>query len=248
MASDLGGVARLHPRVAGVSTIVFAVAGLAWFVLETTPPRLGFEDTDNPALMVQFVREHPDIPIFTGLVLLAMALSLLLAVLAVADVDGSRSDRLAIGSVATLGLFAAAFYLVAGAFRIGASGPLLHFAGLDETWGNAAYVVAQAAGQALLISGIVALCLWAVGLSLIGARARDLPMWLCALGAFPAIRLLTGILGPLGLLPSGELFWLVSMVSIPGTLIWCLALGFVLVRGTPATAAARLDPATGGAT
>ena len=60
---------------------------------------------------------------------------------------------------------------------------------------------------------------------------------------FPAIRLVAGIAGPLGLLPSSDLLWLLSMASIPGTLVWCLVLGMVLVRrGYAPSLAHRLDP------
>ena len=51
-------------------------------------------------------------------------------------------------------------------------------------------------GQALLISGIVGICVWAVGLSLIGLRTGALPVALCVLGFVPAFRLVGGILGP----------------------------------------------------
>jgi hypothetical protein len=88
-----------------------------------------------------------------------------------------------------------------------------------------------------LISGIVGLCLWAAGLSLIGRRMRILPFWLCLLGIVPAIRLAGGTLGPLVVLPDSELLWILGMVSIPGTMAWCLLLGLVLLgRGLASTA------------
>jgi hypothetical protein len=39
-----------------------------------------------------------------------------------------------------------------------------------------------------------------------------------------------GTLGPLGLLPDGDGLWILGMLSIPGTLLWCLILGLVLPR------------------
>ena len=85
-------------------------------------------------------------------------------------------------------------------------------------------------GQALLISGIVGICVWAVGLSLIGLRTGALPVALCVLGFVPAFRLVGGILGPLGALPDVEGLWVLGMISIPGTMVWFLLLGMVLVR------------------
>ena len=59
---------RTATRVVGLSTIAFALAGIAWFALEVTPPGLGFEDTDNPTVMLDFVRAHPDIYVNAGLI------------------------------------------------------------------------------------------------------------------------------------------------------------------------------------
>jgi len=67
---------RTPTRVSGLSTIAFALAGIAWFALEITPPGLGFEDTDNPAVMLGFVRAHPDIYVNAGLALILMAITL----------------------------------------------------------------------------------------------------------------------------------------------------------------------------
>lgn len=217
-------------RVAGLSIIVFALAGICWFVLESAPPRLGFEDTDDPATMVGFVREHPEIFVQAGTMLIIMAISLTVAVLGVAGIMGPGSRPVGLQSSSALGLFAAAFFLFGGAIRIGSSGPLLHMAGLREEWGEAAYLAAQVVSQAVLIGGIFALCLWVVGLSVIGLRTKAIPLALCVLGILPAFRIVSGTLGPLGLLPDAEGLWLLGMASILGTILWCLLLGAVLLR------------------
>jgi hypothetical protein len=215
---------------AGLSIIAFALAGICWFVLESTPPRLGFEDTDNPAVMVGFVREHPEVFVQAGATLILMAISLTIAVLAVAEAIGPGSGPVGQRSTSAFGLFAAGFFLVGGAVRIGSSGPLLHMAGLSQKWGEGAYLAAQVFSQAVLIGGIFALCLWAVGLSLIGLRTKAIPLALCVLGILPAVRIVGGTLGPLGLLPDTEVLWLIGMASILGTILWCLLLGVVLLR------------------
>ncbi len=222
---------RSATKVAALSTILFSLAGIAWFVLESTPPRLGFEDTDDPAVMVRFVREHPDVFVQAGTTLMLMAISLTIAVLAVAEVVGARSGALSLRFTSAFGLFSAAFFLFGGAVRIGSSGPLLHIAGLREEWGEGAYLAAQVFSQALLIGGIFALCLWAVGLSLIGLRTKVIPLALCVLGVLPAFRIVSGMLGPLGLLPDSDVLWVISIASIFGTILWCLILGIVLLLG-----------------
>ncbi len=83
-----------------------ALAGIAWFALESTPPRLGFEDTDNPAVMVRFIRAYPEVFVQAGMALILMAISLTVAVLAVAEVIGPRSGAVGLRSTSALGLFA----------------------------------------------------------------------------------------------------------------------------------------------
>ena len=217
-------------RAAGLSAIVFAIAGVCWFALESTPPRLGFEDTDDPALMVGFIREHPEVFVQAGMALIVMALSLTVAVLGVAEVIGPGSSQVGLRSSSAFGLFAAAFFLFGGAIRIGSSGPLLHMAGLRTEWGEGAYLAAQVVSQGVLGGGILALSLWVVGLSVIGLRTKALPTALCALGFVPAFRIVSGTLGPLGLLPDIGIFWPLAMASILGTVLWCLLLGTVLLR------------------
>ena len=238
---------RTSTTVAGLSTIAFALAGIAWFALEITPPGLGFEDTDNPAVMLGFVRAHPDIYVHAGLALILMAITLTVAVLGVAEVAARRANSLGLRTASAFGLFAAAFFLMHAGIRIGSSGPLLHIGGLKDEWGEVAYLASQVAGQALQIGGIVGLCLWAVGLSLIGIQTRIFPLALLALAVFPVIRLVTGTLGPLGLLPDSDLLWVLSIAAIPGTMLWCLVLGLVLLRrGLQSAVEPRLGPVTAG--
>ena len=223
-------VERRTTRIAAVSTIVFALAGIVWFAMEGTPVGLGFEDTDDPAVMVGFVRQYPEVFVQSGTMLVLMAISLTVAVLAVVEVVRPRSVGVGLLSTSTFGLFSAGFFLFGGAVRIGSSGPLLHMAGLKQEWGEGAYVAAQVVSQAILIGGVFAVCLWAVGLSLIGIRTKVVPLALCVLGVLPALRIVSGLLGPLGLLPDVDILWVISIASIFGTVLWCLILGLVLLR------------------
>ena len=81
--------------------------------------------------------------------------------------------------------------------------------------------------------GIVTLCAWAVGISLIGLRTRALPVALAILGVVPGFRLLS-ILGPFGISADG--LWIFFVLSIPGAMLWCVALGLVLLARRPPSA------------
>ncbi|MEO5918513.1 MAG: hypothetical protein ABIQ17_03030, partial [Candidatus Limnocylindrales bacterium] len=162
-----------------------------------------------------------------------------------AEAFASRIGSLSLKATSAMGLMGAAFFMLAGGIRIWTAGPLLHIAGLKAEWGESGYVAAQAASQTFVITGILGLGLWAVGLSVFGGRARALPLALALLGVLPAIRLVTGTLGPTGLVGDGEVGWILGLLAIPGTSLWCLLLGLVLVRrGYTSTAAvAEVQPA-----
>jgi hypothetical protein len=214
--------------VAAVSTSVAGLLGGTWFALYLRQPMLGFEDTDDPELGVRFVREHPHVFPQTGIVLILMALVLVVAVASVAELHVQVSPRWPIHATSAVGMFASLCFLVFGVMRIGASGPLLHIAGLRQEWGEVAYLVVQMAGvQGVLPAGMLALAVWAVGLSTIGLRKGTIPTVVCLLGAVPAVHVLGRIIGEAGGLPEGT--WIVLMLSIPGTLVWCLALGIGLM-------------------
>lgn len=221
---------RSTARIAAITTLFVTVAGFTWLVLESTPVRLGFEDTDDPTLMVDFIRQYPAVFAQAGVVLIMMAIGLTIAVLAVADVIGPAAGALSIRATRAFGLFSAGLLLLGGGIRVGSSGPLLHMAGLSQATGEAAYVAAQVVSQAVLNAAVLALCLWAVGLSVIGLRSRVLPLSLCALGVLPGYRIVGGLLGPVGLLPDIDVLWLMGIASIFGTFLWCLLLGLVLFR------------------
>ena len=214
--------------VAAISTSVASILGGTWLALYLRQPMLGFEDTDDPAVGVRFVREHPEVFAQTGVVLILMAMVLVVAVASVAELHDQIRPRWPIHAASAVGMFAALCFLVFGAMRIGASEPLLHIAGLRQEWGEAAYLVVQMAGvQGALPAGMLALAAWAVGLSAIGLREGTIPRAVCLLGIVPAIHVLGRILGEAGGLPNGV--WIVVVLSIPGTLAWCLALGIGLM-------------------
>ncbi len=215
-------------RLGALSVIVFAVAGIAWFALEIAPPALGFENTDSPAVMLPFLREHASLSVYAGLVLVVMAISLMVATLFVWDTIAPRADSLAVRSASAFGVFSAAFFLIHGVIRLAVE-PVLFIDDLNHAWGESAYLIVQVMGiHGFAQAGSLSLCMWAVAISLIGLRTRALPLALCVLGVIPALRLLGLLGGPLNVLPDG--LWIVFMLAIPGVMLWCLLLGLVLVR------------------
>lgn len=222
--------------IGAVSIIVFAMAGMIWFALELAPPRLGFEDTDSPAVSLRFLREHSIIWAQAGIALLVMAVTLIIGTLAVADVLARRSSPLVVRSVTAFGLLSAVGFFLHGVMRSSVES-LLYIDSLDTAWGEAAYTAVQMVGiHGFAQGGIFALCLWAVGVSLVGGRTRAIPVALAALGVIPAFRIIALILGPLGAADAlPDALWVMSIGAIPGTLLWCLLLGLVLVRRAAAT-------------
>lgn len=214
----------------GLALILFALAGVAWFALEVVPVGLGFEDTDDPAVSIAFLREHSVVWAQSGLALFAMAGGLLVASLAVAEVLAGRAGTLAVRAVTVIGLVSATFLFGQGVLRNSAL-PILYIDGIATAWGEAAYLAVQMAGvHGFAQGGILAFSIWAVGISLIGLRSRSIPVWLGLLGVIPGFRIVASLLGPFGF--SDDALWVVYMGSIVGTLMWCLAFGVVLLVRT----------------
>lgn len=221
---------RSSAAAGGIAAIVFGVAGLVWTALQLSQVTLGFEDTDSPGVSLAYLRGHLDNYLQQGLAMFVMALALTILVFAVWDLFAGRSSSLGLRTISTLGLVAAACFFLFGVLRYGVR-PLLHIDGLDPSWGEAAYLVQQIAGvHGFAPAAILTMCGWAVGVGVLGYRSRALPRWLALLAVIPAFRLVS-ILGPL--LPpdalSGEL-WIVSLISIPGSVVWFILLGAVLLR------------------
>ena len=215
-------------RAGGLAIVVFAVAGVAEFAQELAPVANGFSDTDDPAVMLRFIREHPEAYRWGGLALFVMAASLVVAAFAVADHLATAASSLAVRTTTAFGLLAAAFFFGQGVLRL-SGGPLLHIDGLNRDWGEAAYLATQMAGVHGFAQGaLLGLSLWATAVSVTGIRSHTLPTLVGIVGIFPVLRLTGSLLGPLELLP--EDLWIVFMASIVGTLIWCLVLGIVLLR------------------
>lgn len=233
-----------------LAAIIYGVAGIAWTILELTPQGLGYPDTDDPAMSLRYLADHSDVYRQAGLALILMALALIVVVQGVTDVlrrspsatdarpAGSGVD-LAIRSVTTIGLFAAAALLIFGAMRFSVL-PILYVETLSPAWGQTAYLVQQFAGiHGFAQVGVLSFGFWAVGAGIVGWKAGTIPAWLAALAIVPGLRILP-LLSVVGNVEDApDWLWVVFMLSIPGTMLWVLLLGLWLFRdrakaGSPA--------------
>lgn len=234
---------RNSAAAGGIAAIVFGAMGLVWTALQLAQQTLGFEDTDSPSVNLAYLRDHFDNYLQQGLAMFVMALALVILVFAVWDLLAGRTDSIALRTISTFGLVAAACFFLFGVLRYGVH-PLLYINGLDPSWGESAYLVQQIAGvHGFAQAAIFTMCSWAVGVGVLGYRSGALPRWLCLLAAIPAFRLLS-IAGPLlgpDFLPDG--LWIVFILSIPGSVVWFILLGMVLVRrGLGATPGHKIAP------
>lgn len=221
-------VSRTTSRVGAVALGIFSVASIAWFALELTPPRLGFEDTDDPSVSLEFLREHTLTYAVAGLALFAMAAGLLVGSIALTDrlIPGPGS---LVGRVATATAYGSALFFFGQGVLRSSVRPLLYVEGLDAGWGESAYLVLQMAGvHGFAQGGIVLFCTWVVVMAVAGRFAGTLPRWLALLAVLPALRLVTSLLGPVGVLGDLGVLWVLSLAAIPGSMLWPLAAGIWL--------------------
>ena len=213
-----------------VAPIVAGLAGLAWFWLELAPQRTGFEDTDDPAIGLAFINAHPTAWPLAGLALGIMAVALVATVLALRtrlapthDRPSERDERgVAVDSLTVVGIMGAAALFGMAAVRM-SGGPVRYVQGLDQAWGETAYLVTQFVGiQALVTGGLVLLDLWLVGVAWLGVRRGVIPRAVAVLAVLPALRLV-GVLGPFGIEADG--LWPLLMLAIPATFAWLVVLG-----------------------
>lgn len=226
---------RLAPIIAGL-------AGLGWFWAELAPQRAGFPDTDDPAMGLQFIAAHPQAWPLAGLALGIAAIALVGTVLAVRARLGGPSDAgnprgIAVDTISVVGFLAAAMLFGMAAVRM-SGGPVRYVHGLDQAWGEAAYLVTQFVGiQALVTGGFVLLELWLIGVAWIGARRGVISRVVAVIAVLPAFRLIS-VLGPLGIEAEG--IWPLLVIAIPATFAWLVVLGATIRSSNRMSADDRL--------
>lgn len=216
--------------IGGILLIAFSLAFVGVFALESSRGQLGFDDGDNPEQSVAFLHEYSIVYEISGTLQILISIALVCSVLAVAQIFRQPTFDLAVYSSTIFGIFAAGAYFLNGALRLAAARPLLYIDSLNHDWGIIAYMVVQMVGiQVFAQAAIVNLGLWAIGLSSITAQRRLVPRSLTLLSIFPAFQLFSALILPFFGEPPGALF-LVYVISIFGTVAWCLFLGVFLVR------------------
>ena len=212
-----------------IALVAAGLAGIAWSWLELTPPRLGFDDTDSPEVSLRFLHAHPEVYAQSGVALFVLAAALLVATLVVAERLAARSDPLGVRTLTAIGLVSAACFFLHGVLRFSVE-PILSIDDLDHAWGSAAYLAVQMAGiHGVAQAGTFALCVWVVGVSVLGLRARVVPMPIALLAVIPAFRITGLLVAPFVTLP--DVTWILAIAAIPGVMLWCLLFGIASLRG-----------------
>jgi hypothetical protein len=212
----------------GIAFILCAIALAAVSVLELAPGDAR-GDGDNPADSLKYLAEFGLLYSYSGLALVIGGVCLVVGVVGVRRLMGHQS--LAFAAASTIGMLGGGFLLVAGVMRMQANGTVPHIAGLNQSWGEAAYLAVQLAGtQGLLSTGMLATAAWLVAFGLVlwrrGVRAPALA------AALPALVLLI-LLGDLALpfLVAPDWFFVIYILAIVAGLPICsLVFGLALLR------------------
>ena len=123
---------RSNLAAGGVAAIVFGVAGLVATVLQISQQSLGFEDTDDPAVNLAFLRGHLDNYLQQGVAFMLMALALTIVVFALWDLLTGPYGSLGLRTVSTIGLASALCFFLFGVLRYGVRS-VVGFGGLLTT-------------------------------------------------------------------------------------------------------------------
>lgn len=214
--------------------VVAGLAGIGWVWAELLPQREGFQDTDDPAVSLQFLAAFPGGWTQAGLLLGLAAFALLATVLLsrrdLAPASGRADEQESVwpSFVAVTGVLASAFLLCVAIIRLG-GGPLLYVRDLNQQWGEAAYLVTQFVGVHLFgVGGLLLLSIWIAGYSWLGARRGTVPSAIALLALLPLLRFILPALGWAGFSLDG--LWPIYMVAIPASWFWLILLGLVGTR------------------
>jgi hypothetical protein len=217
-------------RSGGVAVVIAGLGGIVWVTLELLPLALGFDDTDNPAVSLDYLRQYPQFYPLAEATVLIMAIANIVASFAVSDALAPHTGSITRRSLSALGLLTAAFLLMHGVLRESV-GPLLYVDEMNKGRGESAYLTILMLGtHGFAQASLLALGFWAVGISVGGARSHVLPIWLCVLGFISCLGLVILIAGPFLTAASidlPEFFWIGSVALIPLGMLWWLALGIV---------------------
>ncbi|GAA3740164.1 hypothetical protein GCM10022239_14760 [Leifsonia bigeumensis] len=222
-------------RAPGIALVCAAVALVAVAALELAVGSAR-GDGDNPAESLDYLASYGQLYALSGLALVAGGMAVIVAALGVRRFARTAGVSLALESITVVAVLAAGFFAVAGVMRMQAVGTVPHIQGLDQQWGESAYLVVQIAGtQGLLSAGLIGLAAWLVGFVLFAWRRRV--RWPGVVGVIPALLLLlllTDLAIPFVVEIVGDGLFLAYIASIViGLPLCCFILGVALLL--PAT-------------
>ena len=211
----------------GIALIVCALALAAVSVLELAPGDAR-GDGDNPADSLKYLAEFGLLYSYSGLALVVGGVALVVGVVGVRHLMGQQS--LAFAAASTFGMLGGGFLVVAGVMRMQANGTVPHIAGLDQDWGEAAYLAVQMAGtQGLLSAGMLATAAWFVAFGLVlWRRGVRVPAFAAALPAVVLLILLGDLALPFVVAPD-SLFVVYILAIVVGVPICSLVYGLALL-------------------
>jgi hypothetical protein len=193
-------------------------------------------DADDPAASLQYLAENGHAYVVTGILLVVLAAALVVAAVAVHVVLRSARPSLWIDAGAVAGYLAAGALGIAGVMRIAAPGPLAYISGMNQTWGESAYLAGHIAGtQSLFAGGVLGMSVWLLGVAIAAWRRGSVARGILVIAIF-ALDFVLGLVGPLVDIPDALFaFHLFSlMVGLP---LASAAIGVAfLVRGLRRTA------------
>lgn len=218
-------------RAPGIALVCTAVALMAVAALELAVGSAR-GDGDNPADSLDYLASYGQLYALSGLALVAGGAAMIVAALGVRRFARTAGVSLALESITAVAVLAAGFFAVAGVMRMQAVGTVPHIQGLDQQWGESAYLVVQIAGtQGLLSAGLIGLAAWLVGFVLFAWRRRV--RWPSLVGVIPALillLLLTDLAMPSLIELVGEGLFLAYIAGIViGLPLSCLVFGVVLL-------------------
>jgi hypothetical protein len=217
-------------KIGGSAMVLFSLSFMALIALENQKTLLGFEDSDNPSVMIRFLQEHLDIFTYTGIINVALGILLVLAALAIWEIYSEDTSSLILKFGTLFAFFASAYFFSNGILRIQAPGTLLHMDNYNHDWGLAGYVSLQIIGtQGLASAGGFALAIWEISISIVNFRSNIFWVGFSWLGLIaPSGMLFSAFFGPI--LPNAEFIYTLYILSIFSVmLIWCLLVGINLI-------------------
>ena len=216
----------------GTALLVAGLALLGASLLEFAPGEAR-GDGDNPADSLRYLAEFGDLYSYSGLALVVAGVALVVGVITVHSLQRGRGRSLGFDTVSVFGVLAAGFFATTVVMRMQASGTMPHTQSLDESWGEAAYLVVQMAGtQGLLSTGMIALALWLVAASTVFARRGVRAPAVVAVFPVAVLLVLIGdIVAPslAGSLSGEGVFLAYIAAALFGLPVSCAAVGLALV-------------------